>query len=114
MTHLHAPFGPWQPAPLTEVVARFEGLGVPWWVAGGYAIELAAGRRLRAPPQGQGPRPKGELDFGAALPALIPGQRHWLGDALATTYRDDHPWMGGCPRLTCHAEASHSSGPNTS
>ncbi|MEU8434100.1 amino acid transporter [Streptomyces sp. NPDC029216] len=33
--------------PLREAVARFEGCGAPWWIAGGHAIELAAGRVLR-------------------------------------------------------------------
>jgi len=43
-----APFGSWDPAPLGEVVARFGGVRVPWWVAGGVAIELAVGRRFRS------------------------------------------------------------------
>ncbi len=33
-----------QPA---ELVAIFRGRGAPWWIAGGYAIELAVGRPLR-------------------------------------------------------------------
>lgn len=41
------PWGPWDPAPLADVVALFEGLDAPWWVAGGYAIELAVGRAFR-------------------------------------------------------------------
>ncbi|GAA1086497.1 nucleotidyltransferase domain-containing protein [Streptomyces javensis] len=48
MTHLRAPFGRWDPASLSEVVARFSGLGSCWWVAGGCAIELAVGRRIRS------------------------------------------------------------------
>jgi hypothetical protein len=40
--------GPWEPASIAETAALFRGCGVPWWVAGGYAIELAAGRPLRA------------------------------------------------------------------
>ncbi|WP_425837254.1 nucleotidyltransferase domain-containing protein [Streptomyces fractus] len=47
MRRLHAPFDPWDPAPVSEVAARFDGTGAPWWVAGGMAIELAAGRVLR-------------------------------------------------------------------
>ncbi|MFE7836391.1 nucleotidyltransferase domain-containing protein [Streptomyces sp. NPDC057474] len=38
----------WDPAPLAEVVARFSGLECPWWVAGGMAIELAVGHRIRS------------------------------------------------------------------
>ncbi|MCQ4209613.1 nucleotidyltransferase domain-containing protein [Streptomyces longispororuber] len=48
MRRLHAPFGPWDPAPAGEVAALFEEIGAPWWLAGGIAIELAVGRRLRA------------------------------------------------------------------
>ncbi|MFD5315410.1 nucleotidyltransferase domain-containing protein [Streptomyces sp. NPDC127098] len=48
MTRLRAPFGRWDPASLGEVVARFSGLDSCWWVAGGFAIELAVGRRFRS------------------------------------------------------------------
>ncbi|MGW1894158.1 nucleotidyltransferase domain-containing protein [Streptomyces sp. NPDC002004] len=48
MTRLQAPFGRWDPASLSEVVARFSGLESCWWVAGGFAIELAVGQRIRS------------------------------------------------------------------
>ncbi|MBM7774336.1 hypothetical protein JOD54_004540 [Actinokineospora baliensis] len=38
---------PWEPMTLVEVARVFEGLGVPWWIAGGYAIELAVGGGVR-------------------------------------------------------------------
>jgi hypothetical protein len=44
---IETPWGAWEPASVPEVAALFGALGVPWWVAGGYALELAAGRRLR-------------------------------------------------------------------
>ncbi|WP_306317332.1 MULTISPECIES: nucleotidyltransferase domain-containing protein [unclassified Streptomyces] len=44
---LEAPFGPWEPASVGEVAHRFATAGAPWWVAGGYAIELAVGRPFR-------------------------------------------------------------------
>ncbi|MGY0022149.1 nucleotidyltransferase domain-containing protein [Streptomyces sp. YJ-C3] len=47
MRRIRAPYGRWEPAPTAEVVARFAGAGARWWVAGGIAIELAVGRRLR-------------------------------------------------------------------
>ncbi|MEU3281129.1 nucleotidyltransferase domain-containing protein [Streptomyces antibioticus] len=47
MTRLRSPFGRWDPAPLGEVAARFSGVESGWWVAGGHAIELAVGRRIR-------------------------------------------------------------------
>ncbi|MFD7665030.1 nucleotidyltransferase domain-containing protein [Streptomyces sp. NPDC059788] len=42
------PLGPWDPAPLSEVVTRFSGARSAWWVAGGFAIELAVGRCFRS------------------------------------------------------------------
>ena len=41
------PWGVWEPATLAEAAELFSGCDAPWWVAGGYAIELAAGRVLR-------------------------------------------------------------------
>ncbi|MEU6268503.1 nucleotidyltransferase domain-containing protein [Saccharopolyspora shandongensis] len=38
---------PWDPAGPTEVQRLFSRQPAPWWVAGGYAVELAAGRTLR-------------------------------------------------------------------
>jgi hypothetical protein len=40
-------YGAWQPASPGEVAALFRSVSVPWWIAGGHAIEFAAGRRLR-------------------------------------------------------------------
>ncbi|PZG52084.1 amino acid transporter [Spongiactinospora gelatinilytica] len=47
MMRIETPWGPWEAAPLDEVVALMRGLAAPWWVAGGYAIELAVGRPYR-------------------------------------------------------------------
>lgn len=47
MMRIETPWGPWDAAPLDEVVALMRGLAAPWWVAGGYAIELAVGRAYR-------------------------------------------------------------------
>ncbi|MFD4171693.1 nucleotidyltransferase domain-containing protein, partial [Streptomyces albidoflavus] len=33
---------------MTEVAAHFSPLREPWWIAGGYAVELAVGRAFRA------------------------------------------------------------------
>ncbi|MCR6483602.1 amino acid transporter [Amycolatopsis sp. OK19-0408] len=38
----------WDPATPDEVRALFEPVGVPWWIAGGYALELVAGRSWRS------------------------------------------------------------------
>lgn len=40
-------WGAWEPATPPEVAELFAKLRVPWWVAGGYAIELALGRAVR-------------------------------------------------------------------
>ncbi|WP_329056451.1 amino acid transporter [Amycolatopsis sp. NBC_01488] len=37
----------WEPASLSEVAELFSRVRTPWWVAGGYAIELAVGHAFR-------------------------------------------------------------------
>jgi hypothetical protein len=41
------PWGTWDHLSLEETLALFRGLAVPWWVAGGYAIDAFAGGRRR-------------------------------------------------------------------
>ncbi len=41
------PFGPWDPLAPSEVAALMRGVGVPWWIAGGHAIEAFVGRAFR-------------------------------------------------------------------
>jgi hypothetical protein len=40
--------GDWKPLSLPQVVDLFAGAPFPWWVAGGFAVELAIGRPLRS------------------------------------------------------------------
>ncbi|MFG1705803.1 nucleotidyltransferase domain-containing protein [Nonomuraea sp. M3C6] len=47
MTRIETPWGPWEAAPLGEVVELFRGAAATWWVSGGYAIELAVGGAYR-------------------------------------------------------------------
>ncbi|WP_406221485.1 nucleotidyltransferase domain-containing protein [Streptomyces decoyicus] len=49
MTRTETPWGPWEPAPLSDVVALFSRVPVriSWWIAGGHAIELAVGHAFR-------------------------------------------------------------------
>ncbi len=42
-----APFGPWEPAQPPEIAAIFTAMPCPWWIAGGFAIELAIGQPIR-------------------------------------------------------------------
>lgn len=41
------PYGPWQPRSPQEVAAFFASLAAPWWIAGGWAIDLFLGRQTR-------------------------------------------------------------------
>jgi hypothetical protein len=47
MAFIAAPYGRWEPAQLTDLISLFSTMPCPWWVAGGYAIELAIGRSIR-------------------------------------------------------------------
>ena len=47
MRPIVAPYGRWEPATLAQVASLFSAMPCPWWIAGGYAIELAVGRRVR-------------------------------------------------------------------
>lgn len=47
MTRTETPWGPWEPAALADVAALLSSVEVPWWVAGGHAIELAVGYSFR-------------------------------------------------------------------
>jgi hypothetical protein len=67
-------YGPWQPFELDQVRALFDAQPAPWWIAGGRALELFAGRRWRA---------HGDLDVGIlrrdearVIPALRGFERH--------------------------------------
>ncbi|MCT2594766.1 amino acid transporter [Streptomyces sp. N2-109] len=88
MTRTEAPWGPWEPAPLSEVVALFSTLRTPWWVAGGYAIELAVGRALRG---------HGDIDVlllrrdQLAVQQLMPTWQWWAADPPGTL----RPWTPG-------------------
>jgi hypothetical protein len=59
-----------------------------WWIAGGYAIELAAGRRNRD---------HEDIDVpGGAEPgrrSLPRARLGWLSAALSRSY-GEHPWLG--------------------
>ena len=41
------PFDAWRPLSVAEANRRFAGLGVPFWIAGGQAIDLFLGRQTR-------------------------------------------------------------------
>ncbi|MEV5711851.1 amino acid transporter [Actinoallomurus sp. NPDC052274] len=47
MRSIVAPYGRWEPVTPAQVASLFSAMPCPWWVAGGYAIELAVGHRVR-------------------------------------------------------------------
>lgn len=47
MKSINAPYGRWESATPAQVTSLFSAMPCPWWVAGGYAIELAVGHRVR-------------------------------------------------------------------
>lgn len=40
-------FGPWEPLSVAEMARLFGSLPVPWWIAGGQALDLFLGRQTR-------------------------------------------------------------------
>lgn len=41
------PWGPWDQPPPDEAARLFAPLRVPWWIAGGHAVEFAVGHAFR-------------------------------------------------------------------
>ncbi|SCD30831.1 hypothetical protein GA0115240_101428 [Streptomyces sp. DvalAA-14] len=88
MTRTETAWGPWEPAPLLDVVARFSALPVPWWIAGGHAIELAVGHAFRE---------HGDIDVlllrrdQLAAQDALPSWEWWAADPPGTL----RPWRRG-------------------
>ncbi|GAA5121130.1 nucleotidyltransferase domain-containing protein [Pseudonocardia adelaidensis] len=78
----------WEPAPVEEVAAAFARHPGPWWVAGGVAIELAVGRRIRD---------HADVDIGVlrtdhvAAHDVLPGWELWAADPPGSL----RPWVRG-------------------
>ncbi|MGW4063740.1 nucleotidyltransferase domain-containing protein [Amycolatopsis sp. NPDC004747] len=78
----------WDPAPLPEVAGLFSRVGVPWWIAGGYAIELAVGRKFRE---------HADIDVlflrrdQLAIQEALPSWEWWAADPPGTL----RPWARG-------------------
>ncbi|GLX04889.1 amino acid transporter [Microbispora sp. NBRC 16548] len=68
MRTIVAPYGRWEPATPAQVASLLSAMPCPWWVAGGFAIELAVGHHIRD---------HGDID----VVMLRPDQHH-LCDAL--------------------------------
>lgn len=82
-------WGPWDPAPMSDVVGWFSKTGAPWWMAGGYAIELAVGRSFRD---------HHDIDVlmlrrdQLAVQEVLPGWEWWCSDPSPGNHR---PWLPG-------------------
>lgn len=78
----------WAPASPHEVARLFSRVAAPWWIAGGYAIELAAGRPFRE---------HGDIDVlllrrdQLAVQEALPTWEWWAADPPGTL----RPWARG-------------------
>jgi hypothetical protein len=102
MADANHPLGRWQPWNPHEAVTFFAALHVPWWIAGGWAIDLFLGRQTREHEDidililrrdQQAVRPLlGTWDVQAALPPprdeVWPFRPWHLGEVLAETIHD--------------------------
>jgi hypothetical protein len=85
---LRTDLGRWEPAGVEEVAAAFARHPGPWWVAGGVAIELAVGRRIRD---------HSDIDVGVlradhlAAHDVLVGWELWAADPPGTL----RPWARG-------------------
>ncbi|MFJ4199538.1 nucleotidyltransferase domain-containing protein [Streptomyces sviceus] len=88
MTRAETPWGPWEPAGLADVAALFSSVEVHWWVAGGYAIELAVGYSFRE---------HGDIDVQLlrrdqrVVQEVLPTWEWWAADPPGTL----RPWQAG-------------------
>jgi hypothetical protein len=85
VARIQTPLGPWEPADLKTVAAIFSATRAPWWIAGGYAIELAVGRGFRE---------HDDIDVlllrrdQLEVQRLLPGWEWWAADPPGTL----RPW----------------------
>ncbi|MFG3338574.1 nucleotidyltransferase domain-containing protein [Glycomyces sp. NPDC048151] len=80
--------GPWEPETPAEVREHLAKVDVPWWIAGGYAIEFAVGTPFRT---------HADIDIlllrrdQLAAQAALPGWEWWAADPPGTL----RPWESG-------------------
>ena len=89
-------FGPWAPLSVGEMRAVMQGFAAPWWIAGGWAVDLALGRQTR---------PHGDTDIAVLRrdqPALFDHLRGWdmqiVVDKTFTPWREGD-WLEGGDRF---------------
>ncbi len=82
------PWGPWDPLPPDEAARLFAPLRVPWWIAGGYAVEFAVGHPFRD---------HADIDVlllrrdQLAAQRILAGWEWWAADPPGTL----RPWLRG-------------------
>jgi len=81
-------WGVWEPASLAEVAGLFSRCPAPWWIAGGYAIELAVGRAFREHSDIDVLMLRGDQ---LAAQELLAGWEWWAADPPGTL----RPWAPG-------------------
>ena len=88
----YAGLWPWEPITPDDAAELLRGLRVPWWIAGGAAIDLFLGRPTRR-----------HYDFDLAIlrPDQLAFRRHLAGWDLCVASPDRHlePWDGGALEL---------------
>lgn len=82
--------GPWAPLSVAGMRSVMAGFPAPWWIAGGWAVDLSLGRQTR--PHGDIDTPRDAADFEVAKAALDAPARVWLTSALEAT-QATHPWI---------------------
>ena len=86
--------GPWAPLDPVEVHALMADYGRPWWIAGGWALDLALGRQTRE---------HGDVDVAVLRSDQLAVQSHLRGWELHLANVVLTPWVAGelAPPDTC-------------
>ena len=89
-----ADLGPWVPLDPVEVRRLFADYGRPWWIAGGWAIDMALGRKTRE---------HGDVDVAVLRSDQLAVQSHLRGWELHLANVVLTPWVAGelAPPDTC-------------
>lgn len=77
--------GPWTALEPADAARALDGVAVPWWIAGGWAVELHLGRRTR---------PQEDIDLGVwrdDVPAFTSGAAGWEFHAAKDGRLTPHP-----------------------
>ncbi|SDU49087.1 nucleotidyltransferase domain-containing protein [Jiangella alkaliphila] len=101
----HPPLDRWVPLTPSAVAAVLDGWAAPWWIAGGYALELAVGRSWRA---------HADVDVLVLRPSagelhdVLPGWQLWAADppGALRPWPADEPLPGHVHDIWCRRPSS--------